>query len=170
MYLLGKYLRDRYSKLFDNGAYSPNVVYVQSTVVFEFKSKISFLTFKTTFLLFLITSQDIDRVLMSAQASMAGMFPPASDKKWIDKLNWQPIPVHTLPFTEDYTLATYKRCDRFDYLMIDYLKTEEYQELIKKYQLLIEYLELSSGKKLPTLVDINDLYDTLSIERLKGMR
>lgn len=107
---------------------------------------------------------------MSALVSMAGMFPPTSDEMWLSDLNWQPIPVHTLPHDEDHILATYKQCDRFDYLMIDYLKSEEYQNLFKKYKPLIEYLEQYSGKKLPTLVDINDLYDTLSIEQLKGMR
>lgn len=107
---------------------------------------------------------------MSASVCVAGMFPSSPDKVWNANLAWDPIPVHTRPINEDYTL-TYKRCDRFEYAMIDWLKTDvEYRGLFEKYRKLIEYLEKHSGKKLSTLVDINDLYDTLSIEQLKGMR
>ncbi|XP_055307986.1 prostatic acid phosphatase-like [Sitodiplosis mosellana] len=143
MYVLGQYLFGRYRNLLQNGAYSPNTVYVQST--------------------------DIDRVLMSAQTCLTGMFYPSPEQMWMGShLDWLPIPVHTQLHKEDYTLATYKRCNRFDYLMIEYLKTEEYTGLFKKYGSLFQYLEVNSGKKLPTLVDINDLYDTLSIQKLKG--
>lgn len=40
------------------------------------------------------TSQD--RALMSAEAFLAGMFPPLENETWADDgLQWQPIPVHT---------------------------------------------------------------------------
>lgn len=116
------------------------------------------------------TFQDIDRVLMSAEACLAGMFPPSAEQMWMDDFYWHPIPVHTHVHKEDYTLATYKRCDRFDYVMIEYLKKEEYTGLFKKYGSLIQNLEVNSGKTLSTLVDINDLYDTLNIQKLTGKR
>lgn len=107
---------------------------------------------------------------MSATASMAGMFKPSTKQIWKQNLQWIPIPVHSKPHDEDFTLATYKRCDRFQYAMMNYIKTDEYRELFKNYKQLIEYLERHSGKKLRALVDINDLYDTLIIEQRKGMR
>ncbi|KAG4079654.1 hypothetical protein HA402_010434 [Bradysia odoriphaga] len=35
---------------------------------------------------------------------------------------------------------------------------------------LINYVEINSGTKIRTITDINDIYDTLFIERLKGLR
>lgn len=63
---LGQYFRRRYGKIL-GVKYSPNNVYVQST--------------------------DYDRTLMSAQANLAGLFPPThDDEKWHDEIQWQPIP------------------------------------------------------------------------------
>lgn len=37
--------------------------------------------------------QDFDRTLASAQANLAGLFPPThDDEKWHNDLLWQPIP------------------------------------------------------------------------------
>lgn len=105
---------------------------------------------------------------MSAQCNLAGMFPPNRDQIFMENFHWHPVPVHTQPHQEDYTLATSKRCDRFDYVMIEYLTKDEYVGLFKKYSSLIEYLEVNSGQKLRTLSEIYDIYDTLSIQKLKG--
>lgn len=65
-YQLGQYFRRRYDKLFGE-RYSPNNVYIQST--------------------------DVDRAIMSAQANLAGLFPPTHDiEKWHNDIKWQPIP------------------------------------------------------------------------------
>lgn len=107
---------------------------------------------------------------MSAAASMAGMFKPSPEQMWKDNLQWMPIPVHTKSHTEDYTLAVSKRCDRFQYEMMNYIKTDEYRELFEKHQQLIQFLEKHSGQKIRALLDITDLYDTLIIQQRKGMR
>uniref|UniRef100_A0A8D0N298 acid phosphatase n=1 Tax=Sus scrofa TaxID=9823 RepID=A0A8D0N298_PIG len=73
-YELGEYIRKRYEK-FLNESYKHEQVYVRST--------------------------DIDRTLMSAMTNLAGLFPPEGISIWNPNLLWQPIPVHTVPLSED---------------------------------------------------------------------
>ena len=49
-----------------------------------------------------IRSTDKDRTLMSAYSVLTGLFPPEGKQKWRDGLDWQPIPVHTVPLMEDH--------------------------------------------------------------------
>lgn len=107
---------------------------------------------------------------MSAQANLAGLFPPNNNQRWNSDLDWQPIPVHTEPIDDDFLLASNKKCDHFDYIMLQYMNTTEYKGLFKNYKNLIRYLEKMSDKKLQTITEINNLYDTLLIEQMKGKR
>lgn len=38
---------------------------------------------------------------MSAQANLAGLFPPTGDQVWNPDIRWQPIPVHPLMGGDD---------------------------------------------------------------------
>lgn len=38
---------------------------------------------------------------MSAEVDLAGLYPPNSGEVWNDKIQWQPIPVHTKPLNSD---------------------------------------------------------------------
>lgn len=105
---------------------------------------------------------------MSAQSCLAGLFPPKYDDMWHSTIEWQPIPVHTTNLHDDYVLASEKRCDHFDYIMLEYMNTTEYKSLFKNYRNQLKHLREMSGKKLETLTDICNLYDTLFIEQLKG--
>lgn len=77
-YELGQYLRERYieNTTLLRSAYSRYEIYVRST--------------------------DLNRTLMSAQADLAGLYPPTEDQKWNPAIMWQPIPVHTQPVPDDY--------------------------------------------------------------------
>lgn len=113
----------------------------------------------------------MDRVLKSAKANVAGLYSSAEHQEWNENIeNRIPVPVHTVLRADDYVLASEKRCDHFDYLMLEYINSAEIRGLFKKYKSLIRYLEENSGKKLPSLTDINVLYDTLFIEQLKEKR
>lgn len=46
-----------------------------------------------------IRSTDFDRTLESAQANLAGLFPEAAPGS--PEADWKPIPVHTVPVSED---------------------------------------------------------------------
>ncbi len=49
-----------------------------------------------------VNSSDKDRTLMSAELVLAGMFPPKKLELWTEEdINWQPIPVHTVPTPYD---------------------------------------------------------------------
>jgi hypothetical protein len=73
-YEFGNFLRDRYSQ-FLNPLYSRYRVNVTST--------------------------DYDRTLMSAYSLLTGLFKPQDFQKWNDEIDWQPIPVHTTPMSQD---------------------------------------------------------------------
>lgn len=107
---------------------------------------------------------------MSAQATLASLFPPSKEQIWHENLHWDPIPVHTTPQKQDYILGVLKKCDRFDYEMALYTNTTAYTGLFEDYKILIRHLEGNSGKNLKTLIDILRLCDTLIVEKTKGYR
>ncbi|XP_031639880.1 testicular acid phosphatase homolog, partial [Contarinia nasturtii] len=108
-YKLGQYFRRRYNKLLGD-KYSPNKVYIQSA--------------------------DRDRLLMSAQANLAGLFPPHAEEKWNEDIAWQPIPVHTMPLNLDYALRGVKfpiDCPRYSAALEKYRnESPEVQNMFKE--------------------------------------
>ncbi|KAG6800646.1 venom acid phosphatase Acph-1 [Apis mellifera caucasica] len=46
-------------------------------------------------------SDEVDRTAMSVQLVTTGLYPPSKQQRWNPDLNWQPIPVWTVPFTMD---------------------------------------------------------------------
>ncbi|KAL0852301.1 hypothetical protein ABMA28_000509 [Loxostege sticticalis] len=136
---LGQWLRRRYSHLLSE-QFDPTQIYVRST--------------------------DVDRTLMSAQANLAGLYPPTGNSVWDKDLMWQPIPVHTVPEKDDELLAMKKPCMAFDKEKEKYIHSKAYKERLIKYQPLMKYLSASTGLKVKTLYDIDNLYSILYIEQL----
>jgi len=46
-----------------------------------------------------VRSSDMDRTIMSADTVLSGLYPPIN--KWNDRIDWQPIPVHSVPLEQD---------------------------------------------------------------------
>uniref|UniRef100_A0A183CQS1 Acid phosphatase n=1 Tax=Globodera pallida TaxID=36090 RepID=A0A183CQS1_GLOPA len=69
LYRLGQWIRRRYDGGFLSPEYNSYELYVRSS--------------------------DFNRTLMSAQALLAGLYPPRTNKTFAPDLNWQPFPVHT---------------------------------------------------------------------------
>ncbi|XP_044275099.1 prostatic acid phosphatase-like [Varanus komodoensis] len=94
----------------------------------------------------LVQSSEIDRTIMSAQANLAGLFPPTGDQVWNPKLLWQPIPVHVVPRTYNPKLRfPYFDCPRYKELLEETMSSREYQAKIESYKEFIETIASYSG-------------------------
>lgn len=113
--------------------------------------------------------QDEDRVIMSAQANLVGLYPPADVQKWNTELNWQPIPVHTRSLEKDYRLAlALQGCDRYIYFLMNYLGQSHRFESFQQNQTFLKYLEMKTGQEFKNPLDVTYLYDALIVEQLQG--
>uniref|UniRef100_A0A8B9S529 acid phosphatase n=1 Tax=Apteryx owenii TaxID=8824 RepID=A0A8B9S529_APTOW len=107
-YELGQYTRRRYSH-FLSIAYKQCEIYIQST--------------------------DCDQTLMSAQASLAGLYPLTQSQIWNPKILWQPIPVHTVPLSHDNLLyLPFPHCPEYNELLKETFATRDFQRQLKPYR------------------------------------
>ncbi|XP_061277350.1 prostatic acid phosphatase isoform X2 [Bos javanicus] len=138
-YELGQYIRKRYEN-FLNESYKREQVHVRST--------------------------DIDRTLMSAMTNLAALFPPEGISIWNPSLPWQPIPVHTVPVSEDQLLyLPFRNCPRFQELQSETLISEEFQKRLHPYKDFIEVLPKLTGYHDQDLLGIwSKVYDPLFCE------
>ncbi|KAI4591280.1 hypothetical protein MJG53_020289 [Ovis ammon polii x Ovis aries] len=138
-YELGEYIRKRYEN-FLNESYKHEQVHVRST--------------------------DIDRTLMSAMTNLAALFPPEGISIWNPSLPWQPIPVHTVPVSEDQLLyLPFRNCPRFQELQSETLISEEFQKRLHPYKDFIEVLPKLTGYHDQDLFGIwSKVYDPLFCE------
>lgn len=133
-------MRRRYDKLLGT-KYSPNKLYVRSS--------------------------DYDRTIMSAQANLAGMFPPTEDEIWNDEIPWQPIPVHVVPLNSEYILGLGRECPKFEEMFAKHMN--ESPEIKRIYSQYADHFLLwtkESGANITTFTEAKQLYKTLHIEAL----
>lgn len=103
---------------------------------------------------------------MSAQASLAGLYPPDDDQIWNENILWQPVPVHTLPKNSDPILIGTQPCPKYMALLAEHLKeSPEIRALYGKYGKLLPDWTQSSGMKVVTPFDVFILYNVLLSER-----
>uniref|UniRef100_A0A8C8E7M3 acid phosphatase n=1 Tax=Otus sunia TaxID=257818 RepID=A0A8C8E7M3_9STRI len=131
-YELGQYMQRRYS-------YFLSVVYKQCEIY--------------------IQSTDCDHTLMSAQASLAGLYPPTQGQIWNPRILWQPIPVHTVPLSHDNLLyLPFSHCPKYNELLRETFATRDFQKQLKQ----------KSPCFLSSLQDINNY--TLPVWATHGVR
>uniref|UniRef100_A0A182K0N3 acid phosphatase n=1 Tax=Anopheles christyi TaxID=43041 RepID=A0A182K0N3_9DIPT len=139
--MLGKWLRQRYSSLLKD-TYSNNEIYVRST--------------------------DVDRTLMSAEANLAGLYPPTGRDVWDSAITWQPIPVHTVTEELDNVLAAKKRCPAFDHALKVYRQSEPYHSYNASLEQVFRYVTDKTGRRYDSLSSLQNLYSALLIEELNN--
>lgn len=140
-YALGTFFRKRYSRLLGNGEYSPRKVYVRSV--------------------------ETDRSLMSAEVNLAALFPPKGNQIWNKHLDWQPVPIHLIPWDMDHFFAGTTPCARYDKLVAEYRL--EYQErMFAEYGETFDYLRTMSGAPIEMIGEVIPIYDALFIEDING--
>ncbi|KAF0045708.1 hypothetical protein F2P81_002237 [Scophthalmus maximus] len=142
-YQLGQFLRNRYKGLL-NESYERHEILVRST--------------------------DYDRTLMSAEANLAGLYPPSGQQVFDSKLKWQPIPVHTVPQSEERLLSfPLGDCPRYKQLMNDTENTEEFINMTTKYQDILELVNSKTGLNRTNVETVWSVYDTLFCESRHNM-
>ena len=137
---MGLYLKKTYGKFVGN--YTSEKVYVRST--------------------------NFDRTLATAEAVLAGLFPPPNPKAFNVKLLklWQPIPIHTVPIEQDHLLCLFAHgCPAFQRLAQEqFYNSKEYKDLNRKSQDLLKYLSQHYGERITSIKQITGIYDNLWIE------
>ena len=116
-----------------------------------------------------VRSTDYDRTLMSAQSLLAALFPAEGNRRVASSVGWQPIPVHTIPQSEDILLRGYEtNCPRYSELRESDKQTEEYRVVEVKHRNMFKKLENYTGVEAVNLTNIWDLQDTLFVENVSG--
>lgn len=108
-------------------------------------------------------SADLSRAVMSANAILAGLFPPKGNQVWNRDLHWQPIPVHTRPVEIDPFLSDGGfPCPAYDYYYSKVLSSEAFGRINDTYGPIYQYLSQSTGTVIDNPQKLRLWYDASS--------
>uniref|UniRef100_A0A8B9J8C8 Lysosomal acid phosphatase n=1 Tax=Astyanax mexicanus TaxID=7994 RepID=A0A8B9J8C8_ASTMX len=117
-----------------------------------------------------VRSTDYDRTLMSAESNLAGLYPPNGSQVFHPGLNWQPIPIHTVPQDQERLLSfPLSNCAYYQRLMNETEKTELFINMTKTYADFLEMVRNKTGVESTTIASIWSIHDTLFCEEKHGM-
>ncbi|KAM6335721.1 lysosomal acid phosphatase [Podargus strigoides] len=117
-----------------------------------------------------IRSTDCDRTLMSAEANLAGLYPPEGQQMFNPNISWQPIPVHTVPESEDRLLKfPLTPCPRYEQLQNETRHSEEYRNKTKENREFLQMVANETGIRDVSLDSVWSVYDTLFCEQAHDM-
>ncbi|XP_023300387.2 lysosomal acid phosphatase [Lucilia cuprina] len=144
-YNLGKNLRMRYYRLLP-----PNGLYTQQQIR--------------------VLSSAAERCIMSANSLLAGFMPPLEHSNPLP-VQWQPVPVNTIPRKEDTLLAQKKPCAKYDTILDKLYKNPpaDLKKLNEENAELYKLLTRHTGKNISNVLDVEYLYNTLKIESEAGL-
>lgn len=111
---------------------------------------------------------------MSALCNAAGMFSPSGDQIWKNSLDWQPVPIHTIPMDDDYLVYQSIPCDMADKMEAELIESEAMTEFLNGYSELLDFVKENMGKE--DLLTNNEvkgvifyLFDSMNIEKRQGL-
>ncbi|XP_046898498.1 lysosomal acid phosphatase [Hypomesus transpacificus] len=117
-----------------------------------------------------VRSTDYDRTLMSAQANLAGLYPPNGSQVFRPGLDWQPIPVHTVPQAEERLLSfPMSDCPRYQLLMNETEQTPEFLNMTDTYKDFLEMVRNKTGLTTANIQSVWSVHDTLFCESKHNM-
>lgn len=141
MYNLGKNLHLRYYRLLPkDGMYSKEEILVQSSYA--------------------------ERCLMSGQSFMSAFMPPLDNRNPLP-IAWQPIPIRSMPRTQDYLLAQKKPCRKYDEMLKNLYENPpaDVVEMMRQNEELFKMLTRNTGHNVTSITDVEFLYNTLQVEQ-----
>ncbi|PNF25318.1 hypothetical protein B7P43_G10948 [Cryptotermes secundus] len=103
---------------------------------------------------------------MSAASNLAGLYPPEGDQKWNRNIDWQPIPIHTVPEKMDEILAGKRPCAQYEAELLRVKTSPEVRRYNEEHADLYRYTSEQSGNKIHDAESLEFLYNTLFIEEL----
>lgn len=107
---------------------------------------------------------------MSAQANLAGLFPPTDEERWSDDIHWQPIPVHTVPWRLDHVLSSGRPNLRYEAAREKYLKeAPEIQQILTEHADIFKHLTEKCGEDIETIADVFFLHNTLTFQKSRDL-
>ncbi|KAL8169611.1 UNVERIFIED_CONTAM: mitochondrial acyl carrier protein [Gekko kuhli] len=113
-----------------------------------------------------IRSTDFDRTLMSAEANLAGLYPPEGQQVFNPNVSWQPIPVHTVPGSVERLLKfPLTHCPRYEQLQNETRHTAEYINKTVQNMEFLKTVAQETGIKDISLESVWSVYDTLFCEK-----
>ncbi|NXD20497.1 PPAL phosphatase, partial [Spelaeornis formosus] len=117
-----------------------------------------------------IRSTDCDRTLMSAEANLAGLYPPGGQEMFNPNISWQPIPVHTVPESDERLLKfPLTPCPRYEQLQTETRHSAEYINKTKENWQFLQMVAKETGIRDISLESIWSVYDTLFCEQAHKM-
>nr|XP_056707188.1 lysosomal acid phosphatase [Euleptes europaea] len=113
-----------------------------------------------------IRSTDFDRTLMSAEANLAGLYPPEGQQVFNPNVSWQPIPVHTVPGSVERLLKfPLTPCPRYEQLQNETRRTAEYMNKTAQNMEFLKMVAHETGIQDVSLESVWSVYDTLFCEK-----
>lgn len=110
----------------------------------------------------------MDRTLMSALSDLSGFYQPVGNDVWNPDINWQPIPVHTVPEHLDEVLAGKKECPVYDYELKKLYKSPEFKAYDRKFKPVYKYLTQYAGKVVDSFQSVQNVFSCLHIEEINN--
>ncbi|CAM2115762.1 unnamed protein product [Caretta caretta] len=113
-----------------------------------------------------IRSTDYDRTLMSAEANLAGLYPPQGQQVFNPNVSWQPIPVHSVPDSGEKLLKfPLSPCPRYEQLQNETRQSAEYINKTRQNLGFLEMVANQTGIQDVSLESVWSIYDTLFCEQ-----
>ncbi|KAG8126014.1 hypothetical protein E2320_021173 [Naja naja] len=117
-----------------------------------------------------VRSTDFDRTLMSAEANLAGLYPPEGKQVFNPNITWQPIPVHTVPdYMEKLLRFPLSSCPRYEQLQNETRQMPEYVNMTVQNMEFLKMVANMTGIQDVSLESVWSVYDALFCETTHKM-